>query len=198
MNQSDNFEGPDFDDKDFLRDDDEGMKEKYSERSERTVRIIRPPADGSIHIEGGEESAILSDGEKGEQKSSSGKTLYRLDCGCLVDDLRQTRREGDIYVCVKHALYCRLCSLIVLPSDLVYIRLNESYYHKGCALNVIRKVLFENELRQGVLSPETVGELKAIRNEIMKRQVYGEVKRIGHKVKDIFSGYKTNGLSKKR
>lgn len=198
MNRYDDFEGPDFENKDFLKDDDSGMKKKYSERTERTVRIIRPPADGNIHIEGGEESAILSDGEKGEQRSSTGKTLYRLDCGCLVDDLRQTRREGDIYVCVKHALYCRLCSLIVLPSDLVYIRLNESYYHKGCALNVIRKILFEEELKPGSLSPETVGELKAIRSEILKKQIYGEVKRIGQKVKDIISGYKTNAVSKKR
>ena len=195
---NDDFEGVNFDDDSFLHHEEErDFEEMYSEVHRMIVRIIRPPRDGESYVEGGEQSAILSDGEKGQKRSDTGKTLYRLDCGCLVEDLKDTRREGSIYVCAKHALYCRLCSCIVLPSELVYVRLNESYYHKRCALSVIRKILFESEVNPGSVKTEVIGELKALKGSILKEMAYREVKRIGGKVMDMIKGKKAYGIRKK-
>ena len=187
MNENHDFEGADFDSEQINLDDEDQFKRKYSERHRRVIRVSRPPQDGTAFQEGGDQIEILSDGEEGRKEIISGTMQYRLDCGCSVENLKDTRREGNFIVCPKHALYCRLCSKIVLPNQLVYIRLNESYYHRNCALAVIKKILFEAELKPKSLSAEAVGELKALRDDILKEKVCRHAKQIAMKITDLFS-----------
>lgn len=172
--------------------------EEYKEAHYKSVRINKPPEDGQIYQEGGQEASILSDGENGRLATISHSNFIRCDCGCIVKDIQETVKDstGKIF-CQKHGnLFCRLCSQLILPG--CQVKINESYYHrKGCALKVVNSILAEEEEKPGAIPPVVLGELKALKSSLQKEKLYGEVKQITMKIRDIFGGYRTNAVKTK-
>jgi len=94
------------------------FEDEYEELHFRTERISRPPKEGDLFHEGRQEANIQSDGETGRLLTHSHKELFRCDCGCIVENIRQTVRDasGKVF-CEKHgSLFCRLCSQLIMAS----------------------------------------------------------------------------------
>jgi hypothetical protein len=173
------------------------FEDEYEELHFRTERISRPPKEGDLFHEGRQEANIQSDGETGRLLTHSHKELFRCDCGCIVENIRQTVRDasGKVF-CEKHgSLFCRLCSQLIMPGE--QVRIGESYYHRSeCAERVVNHILREAEIEPEKVNPIAYGEMKALQAALRSEKRNNSVRRIGDVLADIFSGRKPYAIKK--
>ena len=188
--------GIDWDAEKKKRASDSEFTDNYSEIHVKTERIVNAPNDDMTYPEGGQKAQIQSDGERGRLITQSHKELYRCDCGCVVDSILKTRKDesGKVF-CERHAnLFCRLCSRLIIPGQ--QVKINESYYHQRCAEKVIDSILDEALLNPHEMSPATIGELKALKKQLMTARLKKNWSKAKSKIKILFR--KKYGVIKKK
>lgn len=196
MNGND-FYGVDWDSEKRKHSEFDEFGDEYCEIHFRTERINPPPEEGDVFHEGRQQAAIQSNGKKGRLLTHSHKELIRCDCGCIVDNIRQTVKDASGRVfCEKHgALFCRLCSLLIMPG--MQVRIGESYYHRHvCAMKVVRSVLREAEIEPENLNPIIYGEMKALKAALKSEKRSNRCRRIGEILSGLFSGGSSGALTK--
>jgi hypothetical protein len=192
-------EGVDWEEEKMQRSEKRDFKTKYTELHIRTERVDHAPGDGQIIQEGGQQATISSDGEHGRLMTQSHKTYIRCDCGCIVDSILKTRRdESEAIFCERHGnLFCRLCSLLIIPGQ--QVKINDSYYHRhACAENVVDHILAETENNEDTVPVLVVGELKALKSDLRAERWAHDWEEFKNGVKQLFRRKKTYAISQRR